>query len=414
MRASLLVAPLVALLVGAAPAVVSAAGPITLDDARRRAQADSLDVQLARWDALEADGAAQAALGGALPSIAGFVSGSAGAGLTSFGFERPTASQIGAGVTGRFALVDPSTWTAATAARRTHAGREATVRWVRVEARREATVLLARALAEQRVAEALALAAEDAAKEADAVGALVAAGLRPAADGARVRAQQLDFVARASEANGRAVAACAALQNLMRVEIDGACVLGDLPLGPKPADGPEKHPALVAAEAAAESADLSRTSAIAGLLPTVSVDGTAAHYTVPGRIGGFGWGVGFTVDIPLRIAGEGPGEIKRSGATLRKASAAWVAQHRELTAARVSAEGEWTAAQDAIAARRGSLTAADAALRLVSERYRTGLTSVTDLLDARAARTEAAVGLRRAEATLWSALAALEAARGVE
>ncbi len=409
MRRALLAAALSGLLAGPA-----AADPLTLDVARTRATAEALEVSLARWDAVAATGTLQRSVGAALPSIAGFVAGSAGAGFTSFGFERPTAAQVGVGVTGRFVIVDPSTWAAATAARRTWEGREATVGWVRVEARRRATSLFATARAEQRVAEALEKAALDAGEEAAAMAALVEAGLRPAADAERGRAQQLDFAARASEARGRAVAACAALQELMNVDIDGRCTIEALPVAPAPAEGPDEHPAIRAARAAVAASTASRSATLAGLLPTVAVDGTAAHYTVPGRVGGFGWGIGFSVDIPLRIVREGRGELTEAAAAKGRAERSLEGRRRELRAAAVSADAQWEAARAAVAARRGSLSAADAALRLVQERYRTGLTPVTDLLDARAARADAAVGLHRAEATLWAALAAVEAARGVE
>jgi len=392
----------------------TAAEPIRLDEARTRAQERSLDVALARWDAASAQGAAARWTGAALPSIAGFVSGSTGAGFTSFGFERPVAAQVGGGVTGSVVLVDPSTWAAATAARRTVEGREATVRWTRVEARRRATELVAAARSEQSVAIALAGAARDSAREASAVGALVDAGLRPAADAARVRAQELDFTARAREASGRAVAACAALQDLMADPIDGECLVEELPRDPIPEDGQAEHPALAAARAAVGAAEASRASTIASQLPTVSLDGSAAHYTVPGRAGGFGWGAGFRIAVPLRVAGEGVGELRAADAARGKAEEQLEGRRRELEAARVSAQARWEAAHSVLEARRSGLDAADAALLLVQERYRAGLTSITDLLDARAARTDAAVGLSRADATLWTALAAVEAARGVE
>jgi outer membrane protein TolC len=384
---------------------------ITLEEARSRAQERSLEVALARWDVEAARGTATKWTGAALPSIAGFAGGSTGAGFTSFGFERPVAAQIGAGVTARVMLVDPSTWAAATAARETVAGREATVIWARLNARRRATELVARALVESRVAEALAGAATDAGEEAAVVRALVDAGLRPGADAQRVRAQELDFTARSREAEGRAISACAALQNLMGVAIDGQCEIADLPPDPAPETSDREHPALVAARAAVGAAEASRTGTIAAQLPTLAADGGATHYTVPGA-GGFGWSAGLTVAIPLRP--EGVGEIKEADASRGRAVEQLRGQRRALDAARVGAEAEWSAARAAVEARRGSLEAADAALTLVRQRYRAGLTSVTDLLDARAARTDSAVGLLRAEAGLWSALAAVEAARGVD
>ena len=118
--------------------------------------------------------------------------------------------------------------------------------------------------------------------------------------------------------------------------------------------------------------------------------------------------------MPGTALGEGVGELREADAARGKAEEQLEGRRRELKAARVSAQARWEAARSVLEARRSGLAAADAALLLVQERYRAGLTSITDLLDARAARTDAAVGLSRADATVWTALAAVEAARGVE
>jgi len=400
-----------AVLLSVVPAL--AEEPLTLEEARIRATDRALEVSLARWDAEAARGTFAQWTGAALPSVTGFFDLSTGAGRTAFGFDRPVATQWGLGVRGSVGLVDPATWAAAAAARRSQAGQEATIAWARVRAREQATALFARVRAEHRVAEALSAARADAEADADAVAALVDAGLRPPSDGARTRADAMDLAARSIEARGQAVAACAALQDLLALRVDGACDLAELPPPPAPALAEGDHPALVASAEALASAEASRASAVASQLPTVSADGTVGAYGTPEEAPGVGWSAGVSVDVPLRVLGEGRGELVSARAAEERAEDQLDGQRRSLSAARIGAEAEWEAAVAALDARRGSLEAADAALRLIQERYRAGLTDVSGLLDSRRARIDAEIGVLRAEARLWAALAAVESARGV-
>src|SRR5690606_29519476 len=111
-----------------------------------------------------------------------------GAGLTSFGFERPVATQVGVGVSGRWALVAPGAWAAADAARHTVRGTDALLAWTRVTARRDATLAVAELWSAEAEQAAWQAAADDAARADEAVQSLVSSGLRPAADGAGTRA----------------------------------------------------------------------------------------------------------------------------------------------------------------------------------------------------------------------------------
>ena len=389
------------------------AAPLTLEDARARAERRALEVTLARWDREGARGEVARWTGAALPSVAGFVDLSAGAGMTPAGFPRPTSSQLAVGVRGSVRLFDPATWAAAVAARRTLRGEEALVDWARARVRQQATELFATVLLEQDVARSLEDARASAAEDAAAVESLVAAGLRPSADAARTRAEALDLGARAIEARGRQVAACAALQDLMATTVDGVCVLVSLPAAPEPEDAAlGSHPALVAAEEAVAAARASQISAVGAQLPTIDADGAVAQYAIPGG-GGFGWSLGIGLDVPLRVLGEGRGELIGAAADRGAAAEALSGQRRSLDAARIAAEAEWRASTASVVAREGAVEAADAALRLVQERYRAGLADVSALLDARRAGVDAHVGLLRARARRWSALSAVEAARGV-
>ena len=121
----------VILVATAAPATAGEGSPLDLDEARRLAADRALEVSLARWDAEGARGAFAQWTGAALPSITGFFDVSTGAGRTAFGFDRPVATQWGLGVSASLGLVDPATWAAAVAARRSQRGQEATVAWAR-------------------------------------------------------------------------------------------------------------------------------------------------------------------------------------------------------------------------------------------------------------------------------------------
>ncbi|MCO4768975.1 MAG: TolC family protein [Deltaproteobacteria bacterium] len=383
-----------------------------IDEARARVERHALTVALARWDREAAQADVARWTGAALPSIAGFVSLSVGAGLTPFGFPRPVASQAGVGVSGSVRLLDVSTWAAAASARRSLRGQEATVGWARVQAREQATQLYAVVVGEQAVARALEEARSSAEEDARAVDELVAAGLRPSADAARTRSEVLDLRARSIEARGRATAACAALQDLMAVEVNGRCVLQPL-LEIEPGEGPLTHPALVAAAEAVAAAQAAQVSAIGAQLPVVEASGQVAAYAIESG-GGPGWSAGLDVNVPLRILNEGRGEVMAATAARGRADTALAGQRRALDAARVGAEARFEAARVSVVAREGSVEAAAAALKLVQERYRAGLSNVSALLDARRAEVDARVGLARSRAARWAALASVESARGVQ
>ena len=398
----------------APPAPVQVVGDLlTLEDARREAEQNALEVALARWDVEFARAEVARWTGAALPDVAGFVNLSVGAGLTQVGFQRPIAGLAALGVQGSVRLFDPATWAAAAAAHRTRRGAEALVDWARARARQQVTELYTSVRLEQAIAESLDRAARSAEEDAAAVEELVRAGLRPTSDGARTRAEALDLRARAIEARGRQVAACASLQDLMARAIDGVCPLAPVPADAQPEEQVGTHPALVAAQEALAEAKTQQISAVGAQLPSVEASGTAAHYQPQGQQGGFGWNLGLGIQVPLRAVTEGRGEVMGAAAARGAAEESLAGQERSLDAARISAEAEWEAAAAAVRAREGGVEAAAAALLLVQERYRAGLADVSALLDARRAEVDAEVGLLQARARRWAALAALEAARGV-
>lgn len=389
---------------------VGIAHALTLQEAQSIAEDHSFAVEqaLALADASGAD--AGVVLASALPSVVAFADASTGAGFTSFGFERPVRSQFGVGVQGRWTLVAPSTWAAASAARRVAEGQRAMAEWTRVEARRQATVAYALALSAAQEAELSAAAERDALQAEAAIQSMVEAGLRPPAELSQVHAAAASARADRVAASGEARARCAELQGLLRQDLTGVCDLEEPHWVSAEAQG--EHPAIVAAAAALGAAEASTASAWLGLAPTVEVQGTAAEY-IAGESGGPGWSASVGADLPLFSGGAA---VREGQAARSREDAARLALEQQRVALQVTeaaASLRLEAARESLSAREDAYAAAEAALLRVDERYRAGLVGVTDWLTARAARDSAAMALAGARAELGVAVAELEAARGV-
>ncbi|TVQ93622.1 MAG: TolC family protein [Deltaproteobacteria bacterium] len=381
----------------------------TQDRAVRRAVA----VELAVASADQARGEASVWRGRALPAVSLFTQLGVGAGFTPFGFERPIPWQVGLGAQGAWSVVDPSTWAAATSARRTARGREAIVQWTKAQARRDAAVAYTEAWSAARAAALLREAVQELHRAEDAIRRLVEAEVRPAVDLARARADALEFEAQAEAATGEATAACARLQALVDAELSGRCELEAPQAGP-PERGPDRHPALAAAEEALGAAKASGDQARFAYLPSINADGTVAEYIVADRGTGLGWSANITLDVPLTIATTGPGDLAMAKAEQRLAAAELDGQERDLAATLLAAEARLKASELALLARRGSLNAAEEAFRRTDERYRNGIDGVTSWLDARRVSIEAKVSVVYAEAAVVAATAELEGVRGVD
>ncbi len=388
--------------------------PVDLDLARGRATEAALDVARADAEAARARGSTLQTLSGALPTVSLFATASTGAGLTSFGFERPVQTQLGAGAQGSWTLLAPGTWAATDAARHSARGSRALVDWARVGARRDATVAVADLWSAIEQERAWTAATEDAERAAEAVSSLVESGLRPSSDAARTQANLASLRARAVEAGGLVTGRCAALQSLMRIEIDGEC-----PLTPPaaedatgPVDSSGEHPALVAAEEALSAAKSARVAAILDRAPTITANGTVAQY-VAGDASGVGWNAGIQATLPLISGGAGLGSNQVAAAQKDDATLALEAQQRDLTAARIAAEARYRAATAGLEALTASFEAAEEALVLVDGRYREGLVGLEPWLSARRDRDEARVALAEGRAEQLRALAELESVRGV-
>lgn len=393
-------------------ATASGAWALDLDEARARAESRALAVERAEAAADVARGDATAAVEAALPSVQGFAGVSTGAGQTSFGFQRPIATQIGLGARLSWTALDPSTWARATQARREAEGKRAMVDWARVDARAAATSVYARTLGAQAEVDALGEMLTHATHTEEVVGSKVDVGLVPAVDGLRAQAETATTRARLAEARGRLAASCAELQALLGDPVDGACRLDAVAWdAPRPVTG--DHPALVAFAAVLDASAAGRRAAGWALGPVVDVDGTVAHYIVPGTSSGLGWSVGAELTVPI-VPGDGRwGGLGIARGLARDAEVALEEQRRALSVAEVAAARRHAAAVEALTAREAALTAARQALDAADEEYGVGRSSVVDLLSARAAWGEALLARAAAVTEVGEALAALEAARGV-
>lgn len=393
-------------------ALLGLALALDLEEVRDRAERAAIAAERAEAERTIAKAGFVQSVAGSLPAVTGFASVSTGQGFTSFGFERPVQTQTGIGARGSWVLISPAQWAAAHSARQALVGRTAMLGWARVNARRDATIRYATAWAAARELEARERAAADADEAARAVQALVEAGLRPGADAARAKADALTAKAELDTARFRATAACAELLALIRDDPDGRCEL-DTPEWAEPRGGPSTHPALDASKAALAGAKAGTWSSASGLGPTVTASGTAAWYATDGGVGGFGWNAGAEAAMPLFGAGSGWAQVFASEAEARAAALDLEEQERALRVALKSATARHEAALSALEARSAALEATERALELVTERYRTGTAALTEWMDARRSRDAAAVALAAADAEVGTALAELEAARGV-
>lgn len=389
------------------------AAELDLEDARIRADEQAVAVEIARAETEAAEARARAAVGQSLPELTAFADVTLGRGYTPFGFERPIPWQAGAGVRGSWALLHPTRWSAARAARRTARGQAALLDWTRAQARRDVTSAYAEVQAATRVAEGLTRSAEDARQAADAVSELVAAGLRPPADASRARADAEDLAAQAAVASGERVAACARLQAVLVQTIDGDCAVRPVAwVDQEPGTADGTHPAIEAATQAALAARSQSSAATWTHLPSLTANGTAAEYVVPERSGP-GWSATLSIGVPLTWPTRGAAEITAAQADALRASLQRTRARQDLEVSRVSAEARWQAARRTLAARQSGLRAATDAWERVDARFTQGLVDLTTWLDARRSRVDAELSLARAQADLGIALAELELARGV-
>jgi len=391
--------------------LAASAWALDLEEARAIATSRAIMVERADAEADAAAAAAGAAVWGVLPSVTATADLGRFGGFTAIGIERPATTQVSAGANARLVLVDPSVWLAAASARTSARGADAMAAWARVDARAEVTRLYAAAVVAAEVTRVLQGSAADAERGDDAVLARVDAGLLPAADGSRARAEAALLRADVARAEADEVAACASLAALLRLELDcaGGVALASLASGPIAA-ATGRHPALDAAEEAARAAAESRAAASWALAPSVSASADVAEYVASGGSGP-GWSVGVGATLP--ILGPGWAESRQAGSAADVARLGVEEQERGLRVALVSAEADLVAAERVIEALDVAVAASADAWSRVDALFEAGLVDVNAWIDARRARDEAAVARARATEERWAAVAATEAARGV-
>lgn len=392
--------------------LLATAAAVDLEATRAAAVEQAIAVEQAAARAAAAQGATWEAVGTQLPQVDLFASASQGAGLTSFGFERPVSQQAAAGVQATWQLLDPAGWAATEAARHTARGQRALLDWARVDARRDATLAVAELWTAQQQADAWRAAVDDAREALDAVQGRVDAGLRAPADAARARATLARLEALAAEAEGAVAGRCARVRALVREPVDRACdpavvdgaTEGEVPQGP--------HPALVAADEVLRATRARRSGTLLERVPSLAATGTAAHY-VAGDASGFGWSTGLEARMPLVSSGAGIGRARQARADVDDATLAYEAQERELAAATIDATARHAAAGLRVEAEARALDAAEEALRLVQARYDQGLDGLEAWLIARRTRDEARASLAQARGARLAVLAELESLQGV-
>jgi outer membrane protein TolC len=170
--------------------------------------------------------------------------------------------------------------------------------------------------------------------------------------------------------------------------------------------------------ALAHGTDAARASvrkAWASQLPSIAAFASFAHYSnsAPFAAGSGDWTIGVGLTWRPLQGLSGPGSVRAAQANHQAAAARLEAAQRQATVEVLQAERMLTAAGEradvaARAANEAAETLAQARLR-----YRTGASSITELLDVQAAVTAATLNLLAARHDLLVATAALELAYGV-
>jgi outer membrane protein TolC len=146
---------------------------------------------------------------------------------------------------------------------------------------------------------------------------------------------------------------------------------------------------------------------------TVSLDGRYGLVTV-GTPGGAGtWSIGASVSVPLYDGGQRLAAVEAARANLEAARATLEQARLEAQREAVQAWLAWQSALAREAAARRAQEAAQEALRVAEGRYAAGVGSILEVAQARAQLASVQESLAQAQATRWTALAALRRAVGL-
>lgn len=172
---------------------------------------------------------------------------------------------------------------------------------------------------------------------------------------------------------------------------------------------------LTALRFGADAASAAVRSAWGSNLPSVGLFGSIERYAQSSPWGGGSgqWSVGVGVTwTPMRGL-AGLGALRSARSELEAAEARLEAAERQARVEALGAERRLTAAKDRVTVSRGAETEARSALDQARLRYRTGTSTITELLDVQNATTAATLGLLEARRDLLVARAAIDLAYGV-
>ncbi|RMH54425.1 MAG: TolC family protein, partial [Candidatus Hydrogenedentota bacterium] len=176
----------------------------------------------------------------------------------------------------------------------------------------------------------------------------------------------------------------------------------------------EANPVIVSLGAAVEAARNKAAAAGKGNLPTISAEVRRDWHGADEKIGLDRRSVTAAVVVDVPFFDGWRTKARREAAEARVEEAAAVRRQALLDlelAARTAHNGVREALKR-IEIADSSVEAARAALRIIEERYRSGMAKIVDLIEAERGLTEARVNAVRARAAAWKALAAVERVAG--
>ncbi len=250
--------------------------------------------------------------------------------------------------------------------------------------------------------------------------ARVRAGTAPQADVVSAQAQLASAEVALVEAQANAQASRAQLASLLG--LDPATPITVVPPPAPPAfalaEQEVRQRALQRPEVRKAQADVLAAEAALAVAQlqggvTVSLDGRYGLLAVGTPTGGGTWSIGASVSIPVYDGGQRSAQVEVARANLEAARAALEQARLEAQREAVQAWLAWQSALAREAAARRAQEAAQEALRVAEGRYAAGVGSILEVAQARTQLASVQESLAQANATRWTALAALRRAVGM-